>query len=235
MDQPPAINRAWSDPVIVAASGPSLTAEVIHRVRMTRWLGHWRVVTVNDASKVMPWADAIYAADKGWWQFYNGMPDFEGQRYCCVQRAHDGDEDATEFAQQFPNVWLVAARPGTDFSRDPARIHFGDPENSGFQAVNLAILLGASRIVLVGFDGRVVAGKSHFFGEHPPGLNRQINAAHAYRHMAHSFDTVAPAVPIVNATPESAITRFPTMTLDEALTWDGRVHRHGPVADAIAN
>ena len=47
------------------------------------------------------------------------------------------------------------------------RVHFGG--NSGFQAINLAFLWGATRIILLGFDCKAVAGKDHWFGQHPQG------------------------------------------------------------------
>ena len=245
MEQPQRINPVWlGEPTIVAASGPSLNADVIRICRMARWTDQWRVLAVNDAARAMPWADAAYAADQHWWQHHKGLPEFEGQRFCPVQRSIDGDEDATAFAGQFPTVRMVAACAGTDFSRDQSRIHFGEPENSGFQAINLALLLGAARVVLVGFDARCVDGKSHFFGDHPEGINRLLDQpkefrdaemARIYASIARSFDGVVEVDRILNATPDSAITRFEPVPLHEALSRNNGLYRNGSQSHAAAS
>ena len=49
-------------------------------------------------------------------------------------------------------------------------MHFGG--SSGYQAINLAFLWGATRIVLLGFDCKPVDGKDHWFGQHPQGLTQ---------------------------------------------------------------
>ncbi len=49
------------------------------------------------------------------------------------------------------------------------KIHQGG--NSGYQAINLAYLWGADRIILLGFDcGPSLKGEAHWFGQHPPTL-----------------------------------------------------------------
>jgi hypothetical protein len=108
----------------------------------------------------------------------------------------------------------VAGAQGAGFSRRQDVIHYG--HNSGFQALNLAILLGAARIVLVGFDMRIVDGRRHFHGDHPHPL---INADP--RRFVPHFERAAASLPvgveILNATPGSALTCFPAADLDEAL------------------
>jgi len=217
----------WKDePVIVAGSGPSLTAEVARAVRMARWLDRWRVLAVNDAYKVLPFADAMYACDWPWWRKHDGAKDFKGQRYTSHSLDPSLADDKSAVAHEFPDIKMLPARNGAGFGRDV--IHYGIGGSSGFQAVNLAINFGASRIVLVGFDYRHIGAKSHFFGDHE-GL-RQATDEH-YRDLARAFGP-AP-VPIVNATPGSAIGCYPAMVLSEALQTVSNGHRMVPQAVAM--
>lgn len=192
---------------MVVASGPSLTQEVADQCRSVRCL------CVSDAYKLLPWADALYSADSKWWEVHNGCAEFLGEKWI----PHSGGK-SQKVADRF-GLTLVDGEWRGGFSRDPKRIHFGSrgTGNSGFQAVNLVILLGATRIILVGFDMREVEGRKHFFGNHPKALipNQNFNG------WIHGFTDASKNLPdhisIVNATPGSALQCFPAMSLSEAL------------------
>jgi hypothetical protein len=192
--------------VIVAATGPSLTPDVAALCRLP-WVP---VIAVNDAWRLLPSADVLYACDAAWWVKHT-VDSFRGERW---SNHDDGTNDKRAIATRY-GLRLVAGRGGDTFSRDPAVIHYGS--NSGFQAIGLAILFGARRIVLVGFDMQTVAGRRHFFGDHPPPLRNSMD----YRSMVPIFHNAAKHlgsdVEIVNANPTSAITCWPRMTIDAAL------------------
>ncbi len=206
------ITPDWnSEPCIVAAPGPSLTAEVVEQVRMKRWHDHWRVIAVQDAYRVTPWAHALYGCNPSWWRVHRDCGGFEGEKWST----HEGEagshlNDKREAADKW-RVKLVRGADGEGFSLNPAVIHYGS--NSGFQAINLAILKGCTRIVLVGFDMRRVEGEAHFFGEHPDELRRDTD----YSAFIPSFERAAkllpPNVQIFNATPGSALRCFPSVHL----------------------
>lgn len=77
-----------------------------------------------------------------------------------------------------------------------------------------------SPIVLLGFDMRLVSGRSHFHGDYKapdPGI---------YQYFVGSFagwdDAVrAAGATVVNATPSSALHEFPIINLDEFLQQTG--------------
>jgi hypothetical protein len=110
----------------------------------------------------------------------------------------------------------VRGRDLPHFSLDPSVIHYGS--NSGFQAINLAILLGATTIVLVGFD---MHGREHFFGKHPAPLGQLDDRRPGFERYVHHFVTAAKRLPshirILNCTPGSALTCFAMRALDDAL------------------
>lgn len=193
--------------VIVAATGPSLTPEVAAACRVPGW----RVIAVNDAHRLLPWADVLYACDAAWWSTHKGVPGFAGERWS----SHDeGTNDKRDVAARFA-LRLVRGAGGETFSRDPGLLHYGS--NSGFQAIGLAILLGARQIVLAGFDMQERDGRRHFFGRHPAPLRNSCDYRTWVRIFHNAARQLAPDVAIVNATPDSAITCWPRMTIGAAL------------------
>jgi hypothetical protein len=213
------ISRDWEgEPCIVAAPGPSLTPEVAQACRIARWFKQWRIMAVQDAYRRMPFADAMYGCDERWWKVHDGAREFKGERWTTHEDGEGSGNDKSGIAEY--GLRYVRGKTAEGFSRDPSVIHYG--HNSGFQAVNLAMLRGVSRIVLVGFDMR----RGHFFGDHPAPLHNRDE----FGLFVEAFRAAAPSstVPIVNATPGSALDAFPMVTLEDALE-DDRVLRDRPV------
>lgn len=89
--------------------------------------------------------------------------------------------------------------------------------NSGYQAVNLAVLAGARRIALLAYDMCFQNGKQHWFGSHPIPNHESEFAGYAKR-----FRTMLPqltklGVEVLNCSPASLIDAFPNVTVEEAL------------------
>jgi hypothetical protein len=204
------ISQKWKgQPAIVAATGPSLTIEVAEACR------GFNAIVVNDAYRLMPWADMLYACDELWWRTHKGCPEFHGEKWSSHGAIGTSkNNDKTRAAQQF-GLNLIEGHCDIGFSLDPEIIHYGS--NSGFQAVNIAIHTGADPIILVGFNMQPVKNKRHFFGDHPAGLRN----AGDYRSFATHFERAAKRLPkditILNATPHSALTCFPKVDLHDAL------------------
>ena len=100
-------------------------------------------------------------------------------------------------------------------STDPGALRSGG--HSGFQAINLAVHLGASRIVLLGYDTQPTGGRDHYFGAHPHGYKMPFDM---FRWLFPSI--VAPlealGVAIVNCSRETALDCFPRRPLHEGLS-----------------
>lgn len=203
-------------PYIVAASGPSLTQVVADRCRAAYEAGTHSVAAVNDAYRLLPFADVLYACDQAWWKIHKGCPDFKGQKWSSQHHhnEHRLRDEKKNIAKQF-NLQLMLGRHEEGFSFHPGIIHYGS--NSGFQCINLVLQFGATEIILVGFDMRVVSGKRHFFGNHPQGLNNTANYESWVPNFARAAKMLPPHIKIINATPGSAIKCFPMMPLSEAL------------------
>lgn len=204
------IERRWRGGlVVVAAPGPSLTPEVGERCRP------YRTVAVNDAWQLVPHADVLYGCDERWWDHHEGVPEFAGEKWSSQGHADSAVTGVVDDKLECADRWglnLVRARNGDGFSLDARWIHYGD--NSGFQAINLAILMGATTIALVGFNMQRVRGRWHFFGDHPEGWSQGDLKSWCYR-----FDKAAELLPewirVYNCTAESALTCFPQRTPDD--------------------
>lgn len=187
----------WPGSIVVCiASGPSLTQGQVDYCR-----GRAKIIVVNDNYRLAPWADLLYACDHQWWKWHKGANGFSGIR--ATQ-----DESA---AEEFDIQW-IPSRKGSGLSTDPQYIHQG--RNSGYQAINLAFLLGAKRIVLLGYDMHVrPSGRPRWFGHHP---NLQVPN---YTDYISHYESIAAQrlVEIINCTPSTALNCFPKTELHETL------------------
>lgn len=98
------------------------------------------------------------------------------------------------------------------------KIHFGN--NSGYQAINLAYLLGAKSIILLGFDMKRKAGKTHFFGHHPYHRPEQGPTDEIMQRWCNNFvqlaaDLKSEGVTVYNATRDSVLNAFERRELEK--------------------
>ena len=93
--------------------------------------------------------------------------------------------------------------------------------NSGYQAINIAVLAGARRILLLGYDMRFIDGRQHWFGNHPIKNHEAEFTGYAkrFRTMVEPLEKLG--VEVVNCSPGSAIDAFPRAELSEALVYQG--------------
>jgi hypothetical protein len=188
----------WSGhDAVVIATGPSLTQEDVNYVE-----GKAKVVIVNDAYKIAPFADCLFAADKKWWEWHNGVPGFEGQKWTS-------DE---QMAKKY-NLCFIRKSNGKGFSRRQDTLHTGG--NSGYQALNLAYLFGANRLIMLGFDHKISSdGKSHFFGDHPD----EVRSRYSYwRRFWEDLAAQKPPHKIINCTRDTTLDMFTCKPLEEVL------------------
>lgn len=192
------VPKLWPGSTIIClGSGPSLTPEDVAACR-----GRARVIAVKDTIRLAPWADVLYSGEIRWWKHYGPTLTFDGLRYGID---HD---DIAKYASVLQNTGM------TGLEMNPTGLRTG--KNSGYQALNLAVHLGAARIVLLGYDMQVDGTRQHFFGPHPYPRND------VFRDFVPLFDTlVAPlkalGICVVNASRQSALQCFQRLSLEEAL------------------
>lgn len=196
--RPRVARRPDAQMVVCLATGPSLTAEDVDYCH-----GKAVVIAVNDAYRLAPWADVLIANDAAWWRVHRGVPDFAGEKYCLEASA------ATSGA-----VTVLDYTGETGIETEPTGLRSG--RCSGGAAINVALHLGATRIVLLGYDMR----GDHFFGRHPAPL--RTTQPHQFETFRDALATMADplhrlGVSVINCTPASALTCFPSGDLRAVL------------------
>ncbi len=191
------IEPEWQGEIAVCVgSGPSLTHDDVLAC------GDARLAVVNDAIRLAPWADVLYAPDGQWWK---GVSPSIADGTRCFSL----DPTAPPFVE------LLNFRSGDGLSLDPTTVKTGG--HGGYQAINLAVHYRPRRIVLLGYDMQASAdGRNHFFGEHPDGSHVNYDA-----HLGAYYTLIKPLaklnIEIVNASRISAINAFPRVSLADAL------------------
>jgi hypothetical protein len=196
------VPRLWpGETVVLLGGGPSLTADDVEAVR-----GHARVIAINDAYRLAPWADVLYAADRKWIDWHEGVPWFHGPKYSI-----DSQDPTTR------SDWRVLRNTGfVGLELEPTGLRAGF--NSGFQAINLAVHLGAARMLLLGYDlSPAPDGRTHWFGAHP---DRQPSP---YAAMIDAFPSLveplkALGVSVINCSRRTVLQTFPRAPLADVLS-----------------
>lgn len=211
---------AWPDwkqqTCVCIASGPSLTAEDVALVKNYRMHGAMmvRAIAINDCGLARrlplaaPWADILYAADAKWWSFYR--PAFTDLRV-------SGEPVPPIQSQRGPpieiqTIPLTMLARGESMPRVPGSVVSGD--HSGFQALGLALTLGATRILLLGYDCGGSRRNCHKDRE------RQFSTEPPFDQWVPKYQQAAdqwPKVEIINCAMNSRITVFPKRPLGECL------------------
>ena len=227
----------WRDlTVAILGGGPSLTAAQFEAVGAARAADRLRAIAVNDSYLLAPWADIHYAADAKWHAWHTAGVDKPALGLAAAEvkarwQAFPGLRCTIAWGDEYPHgvpheidrdARVHILRPlhgsvhGVGLSRDAGALVTG--RNSGFQALNLAVLAGARRILLLGFDGAPAAdGSTHWHGGHKspsgPSIYKHFRAAMT----AVEGDLAAIGVEVLNCSPGSAINSFPKVPLEEAL------------------
>lgn len=188
-----------SDTAICIASGPSLTKEDVEYCR-----GKGRVYVVKECRVLAPWADVLYAADTDWWELNKGAPDFAGDKWTVSEEAAK-KYGLSHIVYDTELLW----------SNKPGLIATGG--NSGFQAVNLAVLQGAKRVILLGFDMGYDRRKQdkHWWEKQIDRKSRPSNYEMWIAHFNKASKIIP--VPVFNASRLSALECFPRVTVHDVL------------------
>lgn len=216
-----AVTPSWSGKAVVCiATGPSLTEAQLRAVQAAREADAVRVIVVNDAYLVAPFADLLYYADEKWrrWQVGGIVRAWPWRRFTAA----DVSEAWAAFAGQRCSIG-TKVHADTEYLRiwqtdgistDPAMISTGS--NGGHQALNIAVLAGGNPVLLLGYDAQPSGKRKHAFGDHPDGTEAP------YDHMKRAMrTTVRPlqdlGARVINCSPGSGLDCFERGAIDAAL------------------
>lgn len=190
--------------IILIAGGPSLTRA---DVALCEQSGH-PLLGINNAYQITDKLSIHYACDTKWWrkhwnQIYKG-PD----RYSL--KKNDKDAGVTGVTQM--------ENDGTyGISHQWPKLRTG--QNSGYQAINLAYLLGYKTLILLGYDMQETGGEVHWHGLHQGLMNPSDTQFSRWREnfivLAHELRDRG--LEVINATRQTALECFPRADLEKLL------------------
>lgn len=187
---------------VVICAGPSLSDDQLAVVRAS----DARTLGVNTAYLYAPWVDVLYMGDMMAWRVHHAR----AKAACPYTQMWTQDSSAAE------RYAINRQRAGNRDGLGREVIHLNG--NSGFQAINLAYLWGAKKILLVGMDMREIDGRKHRHGDHEkPLVQAQQFGEWLHKSTKLAADLKDAGCTVINATPESALKCFPFMPIEEAL------------------
>lgn len=152
-----------------------------------------------------PWADALYACDQNWWELRGPTKgQFKGLRFIGK------------------GTWKGCTSCNVSAGDNYLRLggnRLGAGGNSGFQALNLALVAGGKKIILTGYDMKLTE-RTHWHGDHESDLNnptKEFLRSCAVIMNQQASIIKSREVEVINATLDSAIEAYPKIPLREAL------------------
>lgn len=146
-----------------------------------------RVMVINSSYRLAPWADFLFFMDLPW---------FQRRR---------------EIVEAWPGM-AITTSVDAKLAMPRLRLVPLDGASSGHSAIQLAFAMCAARIVLLGYDMRKINGRSHHHDEYDTEDPQMFVTF--LRYFA-GWSALYPNV--INCTPGSALTEFPTAALDDVL------------------
>lgn len=201
---PPDWYPDWSGEICaIVASGPSAKGADLSIVR-----GRAKVIAINTSWKLAPWADVLYACDARWWTAHGGVPGFSGLKISQDPRVLTMNMGIELVRTQRRMDKLILNNPGV----------IGWGGNSGFHCLNLAIVWGCKKIILIGYDMTLDHGL-HWHGPHE-GMGNPTNGT--VKRWIRALDGVAGecarlGVEVINTSPISMLVNYRKVPLDQAL------------------
>lgn len=186
-------------PVIIVAGGPSVTLKDVRLIGMARDQDRCKVMAINDAVYPCWFADHVHACDRKWWELHKGLPNFFGLKTSVEQT-------------RFMDVDALVNTGVAGFDKTPGCIRTG--MNSGYQAVHIAAQAGAERIIFIGIDYTNDGARDHWFGQHPPGLDKHSSVGD-WRHLFRDLtdELTGQGIQIFNAGEKSTVSWLPSFDL----------------------
>lgn len=202
------VPRLWpGETVVCIGGGPSLVPEDVRQCR-----GRAKVIAINNAYLLAPWADILFAVGlytpaKSWWHYHPDAAVFLGLKVTMDYR----------YAEQ---VGAKLVRRGDDATGVTGLSDRADTLNhgwnGGYAAIDLAVKLGAARILLLGYDMQPAPDHTHHWHPDHPGM-----LPPPYIDWLLAFDTLpkplaALGVKVYNCSRSTALRAFPHVPLAEA-------------------
>lgn len=195
---------------VIMASGPSMCQEDADLVQ-DRWMTDGlEVIVVNSTFRLAPWADYLYTNDHDWLEWH--LPEIGTKSphiaAICGHEAYarDGVVDYIPFDKEAKGLY---PKPG----------HISWGMNSGGAAISLAERMGASKIILLGYDQQWDGDRPRWHGKHPPHLQNRKPGFHRWAEWFKQAakDAEELGVDIVNCSRQTSLECFRRARLEDEL------------------
>lgn len=200
---PESLKQSKKTDWVVLAGGPSVTNEHVRLVH------DWKnaddanrgVIAVTKSYLIAPWADIVHARDKRFWDhLYNDIV----SKTDAIKTSYQANPNCP------PDVSLLSIPKSKEGN------------NSGFQAMLLAMALGAKNIYLLGIDMKYIRDKTHWH----KGYSGPIGNSSAqretmggiFRRWMRNFEKIDySGVNVINCSMNSGLNLFPKKPAEEVL------------------
>jgi len=202
--------------VVILGGGPSLNNEQIAYVEPQHAAGKIKVAGLNRAYLIAKWLDWLHGGDAWFWQHHTGnrKGDWKGERPTklpCLKSCCEAPREPLRLGQDIYQLPFAKRGRGLPFVDPKKPIHYGF--DSGYQLIQAVIVAGATKLVLLGFDGR--PGNWHEgYGGRTTSLWDKVHDSHG--HLAGVVKEKG--VEVWNCSPGSSFRCWPMEKLEEILT-----------------
>lgn len=168
------------------------------------------VIGVNNAYMLGDWLDVLFFGDCGWYLVHRlSIAKWPKLKVTCCNRFEN---------RKIPSDGIKYLKKNSShlhgLTSDPSKVSWNG--NSGAAAINLAVHLGAGRIILLGFDMDMSGGLSHWHPDHNAKKSPPFHK-HLKGFPAITADSEKLGIEIINASPESKIGSLRKVELSEVL------------------
>lgn len=199
MNWPP--EQIWQgEDVFILGGGPSVSHFPLTRLIDPKVIGCNNAYLFGESI-----VDVLVFGDKPWWDYHEGRPVFRSFTNPIFSNAPKLEDESRI-------IWTPRETHG--FHKHA----LGWNGNTGSSAINLALIMGASRVFLVGFDMKSSEeGESNW---HENTLDAPTDV-HYNRYQAEIKDSMSmlhanwPGVDVINLNPDSAMEIFPRCSWEE--------------------
>lgn len=218
------VPRLWPDSTIyVIGAGPSLIGMDSclpprnGRYGLDAYLHDKYVVGVNDAFEIGDYVDVLFFGDTRWyWARKERIKQFKGLKLTCNKGTKWGK--GHESVEQEPDIKVLNIYKS--FGLTKKRDGVGWNRSSGGAALNIAVHLGAKRIIMLGYDmDDSDRGYDGLLRKHVPGMINEYKPdvykfqSGAMPRLKKEFDLAH--IEVLNANPHSAIKEFKKVKLGD--------------------
>lgn len=184
----------------IIGGGASVASQHIERLR------DCNVIVINTSYVVAPWAQFLIFSDSRWWDLHKkNLATFKG-RIICTSSTIKGPPRLFRMQRKSP--------PGLAKDAGTVSIRF----TTLTAALNLAMHLGVSKIVLLGIDGKAAPdGKTHHHPPHPWRVVKDCWKKQRQDVVKVADELKSMGIECVNASPDSAWDLWPIVKLEDCL------------------